>query len=108
MEIAAVRFVSDDRDEVERICAVLLRRRLVACAQISGPIVSSYHWEGEVEAAREWVGVVKTTLGQADAVVDAIGADHHYQLPEVTVAKLSTTAAYGAWVDHEVAVADAN
>ena len=46
--------------EAERIAAALVERRLAACVQVIGPIASRYRWQGEVEAAREWLCLAKT------------------------------------------------
>ena len=40
--------------EAERIASDLLERRLAACVQVVGPIVSRYRWQGELEEEREW------------------------------------------------------
>lgn len=41
------------KEDAERIAALLLERRLVACAQISPPITSIYRWHEEMATATE-------------------------------------------------------
>src|SRR4051794_41809983 len=47
-------------EEAGSIASLLVERRLAACVQVVGPIVSRYRWEGEVEEGREWQWLGKT------------------------------------------------
>jgi periplasmic divalent cation tolerance protein len=56
---------------------------LAACAQVAGPITSTYRWEGRVETAEEWYCHLKTS---AELLPDAMGrvrALHPYDVPEI-------------------------
>ena len=72
-------------DEAHKIADALVERRLAACVNVTGPITSVYRWQGKVERAQEWLLVIKTTAGAADAVGDAIRELHSYELPECVV-----------------------
>ena len=48
------------REEAERIARELVEARLAACAQVVGPIASTYRWQGKIETAEEWQCWVKT------------------------------------------------
>ena len=87
------------------LAAHLVERRLVACAQVSAPITSTYRWEDRVEQATEVLVVCKTTATAATALVDEIAARHPYDVPEIVVTPvLATNAAYRAWVNDNVDV----
>ncbi len=45
---------TERREDAERIARALVEQRLAACAQVSGPITSTYRWQGEIETAQEW------------------------------------------------------
>jgi periplasmic divalent cation tolerance protein len=95
-----VHFTIDDAAAADAIVEALLRNRLVACGQRSGPIVSRYWWNGELERAEEWSVNLKTTAELADAVVDAIVAAHPYETPEVVVTEvIGGAAGYLSWID---------
>ncbi len=95
-----VHFTIDDAARADAIVDALLRDRLVACGQRTGPVVSRYWWRGEIERAEEWSVVLKTTTALADAVVDAVTAAHPYETPEVVVIELVGGApGYLAWID---------
>ncbi len=74
---------SDSEEEVERIGAALVERRLAACVQAIGPISSRYRWQGEIETAREWICVAKTEASRYPEVEAAIGELHSYEEPEI-------------------------
>jgi periplasmic divalent cation tolerance protein len=51
----------------ERIAVELVDLRLAACAQVSGPMQSTYRWEGKIENAEEWLCTAKTS-GSFEAI----------------------------------------
>ena len=51
----------DSEESAERLARGITGARLAACVQIVGPIKSIYWWQGELEDAREWQLVMKTT-----------------------------------------------
>ena len=57
--------------------------RLAACAQVLGPVRSSFHWEGEVRVAQEWLVIAKTTEARLPELASRIRALHSYEVPEI-------------------------
>ena len=94
------------RDAAERLAAELVEARLVACAQVSGPIASTYRWQGGVERAEEWYCHLKTAPDRFDAVADAIRARHPYETPEIVGTLVTGTDDYAAWVRESVSDTD--
>ena len=91
-------------DEANRIADALVQRRLAACVNVVGPVSSVYRWKEKVERAQEWLLVIKTTAGMAEAVGDAIKALHSYELPEcVVLAVEGGSEAYLEWIGENVA-----
>jgi periplasmic divalent cation tolerance protein len=66
-----------------KIADTLIEKRLAACVQISGPITSTYWWQGQIEVAQEWVCTAKTRQDLYDAVEQAIRDVHSYEEPEI-------------------------
>jgi periplasmic divalent cation tolerance protein len=90
-------------EEAGRIAALLIERRLAACVQVVGPVTSRYRWQGEVEEAREWQCLVKTTRAAYEAVETAIREAHSYGEPEIIATPiLAGSAGYLAWIDENV------
>lgn len=73
----------DSEEAAERIAVALVERRLAACVQVLGPLTSTYRWQGEVERAREWMCVAKTTAARYPEVEAAIRELHPYDEPEI-------------------------
>lgn len=85
--------------DAERLAALLVERRLAACAQVLGPIVSRYWWEGQVERAEEWLLLAKTAAERYPAVEAAIRSEHPYRVPEILAVPVSAGLGdYLAWV----------
>jgi len=80
-----------------------VEQRLAACAQVGGPISSTYWWEGAVEHATEWTIVLKTSTQRLPALVAALRAAHPYDTPEIVATRATGDAAYLAWVEAQTA-----
>jgi periplasmic divalent cation tolerance protein len=90
----------DSEAAAERIAAALVERGLAACVQVLGPIASTYRWQGEVERAREWICVAKTTTARYPEVEAAIRELHAYEEPEiVATAIVAGSSGYLDWID---------
>ncbi|HEV3069074.1 MAG TPA: divalent cation tolerance protein CutA, partial [Streptosporangiaceae bacterium] len=50
---------TDSRAEAVELARGAVEARLAACAQVSGPVASTYWWEGAVERAEEWLLTLK-------------------------------------------------
>jgi len=88
-----------DRAVADTLAAGAVRRRFAACAQVGGPITSTYLWQGAVETASEWVVQFKTAAERADRLVDHLRETHPYEVPEVVVTPvLGGNPDYAAWV----------
>jgi periplasmic divalent cation tolerance protein len=87
------------RHEAERIATELVDRRLAACVQVSGPIQSTYRWQGQIENSEEWVCTAKTSRDKFTAVAEVIGKLHPYEVPEIVATPiLEASAAYLDWM----------
>jgi periplasmic divalent cation tolerance protein len=90
-------------EEAAKIGAALLERRLAACVQTSGPIASSYRWQGKLEQALEWQCLIKTEASLYDEVEAAIRSLHSYEEPEVlAVPVLAGSKGYLDWISANV------
>ena len=83
----------------KRIAHVLVEDGLAACVNLGAPILSIYHWDGQIEGADEIPIWIKTTAGQQHAVVQALATLHPYEVPEVIVVPvIGGSEAYLNWV----------
>src|SRR5438270_13189346 len=90
-------------DEARKIARGLVERRLAACVNIVPKIESIYRWQGKVESTQEWLMIIKTTAAQFDAVRNAIGELHSYQVPEcIALSAEEGSEAYLQWLEDSV------
>jgi periplasmic divalent cation tolerance protein len=93
---------TDSRDEAEKLSRFVVENRLAACAQVVGPITSTYWWQGKVEAAEEWIIFMKTTAGHVDELVARLQAEHSYDTPEIVATPIvAGNPQYLEWIANE-------
>jgi periplasmic divalent cation tolerance protein len=73
----------DNQKEAEKIAKMLLKKKLAACIQLIGPVLSQYWWEGKVDKANEFMLFIKTTEANFENVRELIKKNHSYELPEI-------------------------
>jgi periplasmic divalent cation tolerance protein len=101
-KIIQVVTTGDNRETMEAIGRRLVEQRLASCAQVSGPIRSTYWWKGKVEDATEWVCTLKSTPALYRRIEAAIRELHPYEVPEiVSIAVEKALPAYASWVQEE-------
>jgi periplasmic divalent cation tolerance protein len=93
-----------DRALADRVAAELVGQGLAACAQVVGPMSSTYRWEGRVETAEEWYCFLKTTESRLPALRARLRELHPYEVPEIiAVPMLDGDPAYLTWIRESVA-----
>lgn len=91
------------REQAQAAARELVEGKLVACAQIGGPIESVYRWEGRVETAAEWTCTLKTRAERYDAVAAALTKLHPYDVPEILATPVvAGSPAYLQWLDESL------
>ena len=94
-----------DRPAAAQLAALVVEERLAACAQVLGPVSSTYRWEDRVETADEWSCSLKTTAARLPDVMARIRALHPYQVPEIIALPIrGGDAAYLRWIEESVSV----
>jgi periplasmic divalent cation tolerance protein len=87
----------------DELAATLVAERLAACAQVLGPVSSTYRWKGRVEQAQEWYCNLKTAIGRLPELQQRIRELHPYEVPEVIALPISTgNEQYLDWIRAEV------
>ncbi len=91
------------QEEAGTLSRRMVEQRLVACAQVIGPVTSHYWWEGKVEVAEEWLCLLKTRRRLYPRLEEVLKALHPYDVPEiVAVPIVAGNADYLRWLDREV------
>src|SRR5512142_3224821 len=90
---------TDTREAALSLAESAVQARLAACAQVLGPITSTYWWQGKVERAEEYLVLLKTTTELADALQAHLIAQHSYDVPEVIHTPITAgNPAYLSWL----------
>ena len=89
-------------DEAVALARAAVERRHAACAQVSGPIVSIYRWEGRVETSEEWRCVFKTSAAAHPQLTTFLRHAHSYAVPEIIASIIDGgDDDYLRWIDTE-------
>jgi periplasmic divalent cation tolerance protein len=87
--------------EGRRIARVVVSKRLAACVNIIlSPAESFYTWKGELDKAREYLLVMKTTAKRLAELEREVKRLHSYEVPEFIALPITEgSAEYLSWLE---------
>jgi periplasmic divalent cation tolerance protein len=71
------------RREAQEIVQTLLDKRLIACANIYGPVESHFRWQNKIEKASEFLVLMKSNHNLFTKLSKKIKKMHSYDVPEI-------------------------
>lgn len=89
------------KKEAKRIALHLLKKRLIACANIF-PIDSMYWWKGKIKKAKEVVLIAKTKKENFEKVKEEVKKIHPYSVPSIEKLEVEANEEYEKWLNSEV------
>jgi periplasmic divalent cation tolerance protein len=93
----------ESRADAEKMATTLLEKRLVACAQITGPVSSHYWWQGEIVATQECLLVLKSDESLYQELEQVIRESHPYETPEIVATVIThLSKEYRQWLEKEL------
>lgn len=69
--------------EAQKIAQNLLDRRLIACANIYGPVESHFRWQNKIEKAKEFLVLMKSSQKLFAKLSKTVKEMHSYDVPEI-------------------------
>ena len=90
MKYAMVMTTTDKRKVADAIAKSLVKKRLAACVQIVGPIVSTFIWKNKLGVGKEWLMLIKSSAASYKKIETEITRLHNYELPEIIQLPIST------------------
>jgi periplasmic divalent cation tolerance protein len=93
----------EERLQAEKLVGILLRERLIACGQISGPVTSSYWWKDTLTTSTEFIVSMKTTTLHFERLEQTIRSNHPYDIPEIIAVPITHISEdYREWMQQEL------
>ena len=90
-----------EKSEARKISEHLLKKRLIACANIF-PIESMYWWEDKINEEKEFVVIAKTLEEKFDEMKGEIKKVHSYEVPCILKIEVEANEEFLEWVEGEV------
>ena len=97
-----VQTTTDSRAEAMDLARAAVEARLAACAQVAGPVASTYWWDDGLERAEEWTLILKLPSDRYQELAEFLTQRHSYDAPEIiATAIVAGSPAYLGWIDEE-------
>jgi periplasmic divalent cation tolerance protein len=97
-----VQTTTDSRAEAMELAHDAVAARLAACAQVAGPIASTYWWENGLERAEEWLVMLQLPADRYQQLADFLAERHSYDDPEIIATPIvAGSQSYLDWLAEE-------
>ena len=91
------------KKEADSIAGSLLKKRLVACANVVNKVESKFRWNGRIDKARETLVMLKTAGNKFKAVEKEVRRLHSYEVPEIiAIPIVALSKDYRRWIRDSV------
>lgn len=91
---------TSSKHEAENIAQHLVKERIIACANIIGPVWSLFRWSGKIERAKEYLVFMKSRKDLFEKLSERVNALHSYKVPEIIALSIvEGSKAYLGWLD---------
>jgi periplasmic divalent cation tolerance protein len=100
-EYIIVLITTPNQETSEMIANTLLEKKLAACVNLVGSILSFYTWEGDINRDEEMLLIVKSRAELFESeLIPAVQAVHPYDIPEIIALPIFMGSEdYLAWID---------
>ncbi len=93
------------KEDAINLAKHLLKKRLIACAQLSSPVESLYWWKGSIEQEMEYTLSVKSSESLWNILKDEIKSAHPYDVPEIIATPVvQASDEYKEWLLEELQI----
>ena len=73
----------EHKADAEKIAKLLVEKRLAACVQIVGPLMSYFNWQEKLDTAQEYLCLIKSRNDLFVELEEALLSVHPYEVPEI-------------------------
>jgi periplasmic divalent cation tolerance protein len=97
-----VQTTTDSRAEAMELARAAVEARLAACAQVAGPVASTYWWNDKLERAEEWFVFFKLPADGYEALAEFLAEQHSYDEPEIVATPITRgSPSFLGWITDE-------
>jgi periplasmic divalent cation tolerance protein len=97
-----VQTATDSRAEAMELAQAAVEARLAACAQVAGPVASTYWWDNGQERSEEWLVMLKLPADRYEALEEFLADRHSYDEPEIIATPIvAGSSSYLDWLEEE-------
>jgi periplasmic divalent cation tolerance protein len=102
LQFLQVQTTTDSRAEAVELAQAAVELRLAACAQVAGPISTSYWWEDSIQRSEEWLVMLKLPDDRYDDLAEFLADRHSYDEPEIIAMPIvAGSPSYLEWLQDE-------
>jgi periplasmic divalent cation tolerance protein len=83
MSYIVVIMTTPNIEEATKIVRSLLKERLIACANIVGPVSSVFWWQGKIDEENEFLVLMKSNKNLFERISERVMEIHSYDVPEI-------------------------
>lgn len=103
MSYSLVYITTSGMEEAKRIGETLVKKRLVACANIVPRITSFYWWQGDFHQDEEALVLAKTDKRLTEKVIAEVKKLHSYKVPDISILEIKKgNPDFLKWISAEV------
>lgn len=99
MQYNIIFMTTPSKKEAATIIHILLKERLIACANVIDSISSHYWWQGKIEEAKEVLVIMKSNESLFPKIVKKVTEIHSYDTPEILALPINNISqSYFDWI----------
>ena len=92
-----------DEQTAINIAENIVAQRLAACVNVLPAVYSVYHWQDNVESAKENMIIIKTTQEKYPSLEKVITSLHPYEVPEIIAVNIDNgLPEYLKWIESSI------
>ncbi len=92
-----------DETSAVNIAENIVAQKLAACVNVLPGVYSVYHWQGNVESAKEHMLLIKTSKEKYASLEKVLKTLHPYEVPEIIAVDISSgLPEYLKWLENSI------
>ena len=91
------------KKEAEVIVQALLKKKLIACANIIEGVNSFFWWQGKIDNSNEVLLIAKSRKSKLPGIIKTVKSLHSYEVPEIIALPIAGgERKYLRWIDESL------